>query len=126
MPVRKVAMSKEKPEVFPCGEDRRRLAISEVDGKMYFGLHYGDVFSKDSKKLYKLHSMPGETPRRFCWIAMWNSVVYTSLSKGKYFETIEAALDAAITDGWKVSQVNYDSFELLIAAIEREHRNENQ
>jgi hypothetical protein len=63
---------------------------------------------------------------KFIWIGMWGSSVWNSIkdNKGKlvhYFDSLEEALKAAENANWKVCQVDYSNFDLVISSILSAH-----
>lgn len=119
MPARIVKTKDYAPVVQSCSSDTERLMISDC-GRIYFaiqpkaGLH--------NEGLFKLHRIPMSEQPRYVWLAMWNSIVWTSIGGMKSWATIEAALADAIREGWTVCQMNEDNLKSIVDAIKHEEQ----
>lgn len=119
MSVRKVEVDLSgEIQVQPCHEDLEKLKISEYH-RFYLGLEAG------TNGVYKLHQVfhPGNPSDEvmFIWIAMWNSIVYTSINGVNNWSSIEKALKYAINHKWIVIQGNnYEDFSYLTRGLKGE------
>lgn len=131
MPTREVLMFDGEPEVIPCRDDLSKLIISDTDrfyisyckrDGIIYKLHL-DVLSRSKSihekyKKFDFEKIP-DPPYEFVWIAMHNSITWSSPQKGIFnrvesYPDIKSALKAAINYGWKVFQMNGDDLLRLL------------
>lgn len=145
MPVRKISLSKMAndssfPKLEFSEEDYQKLNISEY--RAFFAVQIEVKMGKEKNEysLWKLHRIYIDVDDietgvkhhknnkiiKWIWIGMWGSSVWQSITdkSGKrhaYFDSLEEALKIATEAGWKVCQVDYSNFDIVIHNILHSH-----
>lgn len=145
MPVRKVSLSKMAnnssfPKLEFSEEDYRKLDVSDYRAFFAVEIKVNIGKEKDEYSLWKLHRIYVDVDEiekgykhytnrkiiKWIWIGMWGSSVWQSIKtdSGKlkhYFDSLEEALKIATEAGWKVCQVDYSNFDIVIHNILHSH-----